>query len=159
MRKFLTLLNNRPENPLQIKTVFVPEGAKGYILVEAYRQHHMKEAISDVANLRVGQWKQEVVPITQMTDLLKVINKQIVLKPKQWVRLRRGKYKDDIAQVDSVYVKEKEVLLKLLPRIDYNGALRTSESDGARRKLKARQPAKLFDLEAVRYGIFILFQL
>lgn len=160
MRKFLTLLNNRPENSLRIKTVFVPEGAKGYILVEGYRQNHVKEAISDVSNLRVGQWKQEVVPITQMTDLLKV-NKQIVVKPKQLVRLRRGKYKDDIAQVESVYVKEGEVLLKLLPRIDNNGALRTrdAETDGAQRKLEARPQPKLFDLETARYGMYILFQL
>lgn len=40
-----------------------------------------------------------MVPIKEMTDVLRVTKEQAQLKPKQWVRLKRGIYKDDLAQV------------------------------------------------------------
>lgn len=169
MRKFLTYQNT--DDPLQIKSIVAPEGVKGYIYVEAYKQTHVKAAINNVGNLRMGQWKQEMVPIKEMTDVLKVVKEQTGLKPKQWVRLRRGQYKDDIAQVDYVDMAQNSVHLKLLPRIDYTrlrGALRTTQSDadGGKRKPKRKPPAKPFDPEAIRAiggevtsdGDFLIFE-
>lgn len=169
MRKFLTYLNT--DEPLQIKSVVAPEGVKGYIYLEAYKQTHVKIAIEKVGNLRMGKWKQEMVPIKEMTDVLKVVKEQIGLKVKQWVRLKRGLYKDDIAQVDYVDLAQNQVHLKLLPRIDYTrmrGALRTAgnDADDGKRKKKRRPPAKPFDPEAVRAiggevhsdGDFLLFE-
>lgn len=72
-----------------------------------------------------------MVPIKEMTDVLRVVKEQTGLKKKQWVRLKRGHYKDDIAQVDYVDLAQNQVHLKLLPRIDYSrlrGALRTQQS-------------------------------
>lgn len=40
-----------------------------------------------------------MVPIKEMTDVLKVVKETAALKPKQWVRLKRGIFKDDLAQV------------------------------------------------------------
>lgn len=40
-----------------------------------------------------------MVPIKEMTDVLRVIKETTNLKPKAWVRLKRGVYKDDLAQV------------------------------------------------------------
>ncbi|XP_055858947.1 transcription elongation factor SPT5 [Episyrphus balteatus] len=169
MRKYLTYLNT--DSPMQIKAVVAPEGVKGYIYIESYKQTHVKSAIENVGNLRVGKWKQEMVPIKEMTDVLKVVKEQVGLKVKQWVRLKRGLYKDDIAQVDYVDLAQNQVHLKLLPRIDYTrmrGALRTtqSEADNAKRKKKRRPAAKPFDPEAVRAiggevhsdGDFLLFE-
>lgn len=169
MRKFLTYANT--DEPLQIKTVVAPEGVKGYIYVEAYKQTHTKAAIQNVGNLRMGIWKQEMVPIKEMTDVLKVVKDQSTLRSKQWVRLKRGLYKDDIAQVDYVDLAQNQVHLKLLPRIDYTrlrGALRTtqSEADDAKRKKKRRPPAKPFDPEQIRAiggevtsdGDFLIFE-
>lgn len=85
--------------PLQIKSVVAPEHVKGYIYVEAYKQTHVKQAIEGVGNLRMGYWNQQMVPIKEMTDVLKVVKEVTNLKPKSWVRLKRGIYKDDIAQV------------------------------------------------------------
>lgn len=85
--------------PLQIKSVVAPEHVKGYIYVEAYKQTHVKAAIEGVGNLRMGFWNQQMVPIKEMTDVLKVVKEVTNLKPKSWVRLKRGLYKDDIAQV------------------------------------------------------------
>lgn len=40
-----------------------------------------------------------MVPIKEMTDVMKVVKEVVSVKPKQWVRLKRGIYKDDLAQV------------------------------------------------------------
>lgn len=147
MRKFIAY--QFTENPLKIKSIVSPEGVKGYIYIESYKQTHVKSAIENVSSLKMGFWKQQMVPIKEMTDVLKVVKVQTGLKSKQWVRLKRGNffytnncikynlnlyflaglYKDDIAQVDYVDLAQNHVHLKLLPRIDYTrprGALRAS---------------------------------
>lgn len=169
MRKFLAFQNT--SEPLQIKSVVAPEGVKGYIYIEAYKQPHVKAAIENVGNLRMGMWTQQMVPIKEMTDVLRVVKEQTGLKSKQWVRLKRGLYKDDIAQVDYFDMAQNQVHLKLLPRIDYTrlrGALRTTqtESEAEKRKKKRRPPSKPFDPEAIRAiggevtsdGDFLIFE-
>ncbi len=47
----------------------------------------------------MGIWKQQMVPINEMADVLKVVKDVVQVKPKSWVRCKRGVYKDDIAQV------------------------------------------------------------
>ena len=42
-----------------------------------------------------------MVPIKEMTDVMKVTKEQGQLKVKQWVRLKRTIYKDDLAQVSA----------------------------------------------------------
>ncbi|XP_014230506.2 transcription elongation factor SPT5-like [Trichogramma pretiosum] len=153
MRKCLT--RQFTSEPIQIKSVVAPDGVKGYVYIEAYKQPHVKAAIENVGNLRMGHWKQQMVPIKEMTDVLRVIKEQTGLKAKQWVRLKRGIYKDDIAQIDYVDLSQNQVHLKLLPRIDYTrprGALRTaqSESEAMKRNKKKRPAAKPFDPEAIR---------
>lgn len=44
-----------------------------------------------------------MVPIKEMTDVMKVVKEVVSVKPKQWVRLKRGIYKDDLAQVCSYW--------------------------------------------------------
>lgn len=129
-----------------------PEGVKGYIYIEAYKQPHVKAAINEVGSLRMGQYKQVMVPIKEMTDVLRTSKEKVGLKRSQWVRFTRGVYKDDIAQVDFVDLAQKKVMLKVLPRVDYTryrGALRP-QNDDPKRKKKNRPTAKLFDPEAIR---------
>ncbi|KAI4797212.1 hypothetical protein KUCAC02_025255, partial [Chaenocephalus aceratus] len=104
--------------PLQIKSVVAPDHVKGYIYVESYKQTHVKAAIEGIGNLRMGLWNQQMVPIKEMTDVLKVVKEVTNLKPKSWVRLKRGLYKDDIAQVDYVEPSQNTISLKMIPRID-----------------------------------------
>lgn len=83
--------------------------------------------------------------------------------------MKRGLYRDDIAQVDYVDVAQNQVHLKLLPRIDYTrlrGALRTTQVDNDKKKKKKRPAAKPFDPEAIRAiggevtsdGDFLIFE-
>lgn len=41
----------------------------------------------------------QMVNRNEMPDVMRVIKETAHLKPKQWVRLKRGLYKDDLAQV------------------------------------------------------------
>lgn len=58
MRKFLAHMDS--PDPIAVKSVVAPEGARGYIYVEAFKQAHVKRLIEDVSNLRLGQWSQLV---------------------------------------------------------------------------------------------------
>ena len=137
-----------------IKSAIALKGVKGFIYVEAYKQIHVKAAIENISSLKMGFWQQQMVPIKEMTDVLRVKN-HVNLKQNQWVRVKRGIYKDDIAQVDYVDISQNKVHLKLLPRIDYGklrGALRLMSDDPEppKRKKNARPPAKLFNIESIR---------
>ena len=87
-----------------------PEHVKGYIYVEAFKQTHVKAAIDGISNLRMGSWSQQMVPIKEMTDVLRVVKEAAGLKVKQWVRIKRGVFKDDLAQVDYVDVASNQVV-------------------------------------------------
>ena len=80
------------------------EGIKGYIYVEAFKQQHVKQAIEDIRNLSIGKWQQLMVPIREMTDVLRVFKDTAALKRGSWVRIKRGMYRDDIAQVLYMYM-------------------------------------------------------
>lgn len=101
LRTVLTAPPSSTQQPLQIKSVVAPDHVKGYIYVESYKQTHVKSAIEGIGNLRMGLWNQQMVPIKEMTDVLKVVKEVTNLKSKSWVRLKRGLYKDDIAQVSA----------------------------------------------------------
>lgn len=102
MRKFLAF--KLSDNPLQIKSVFAKEGLKGYIYIEAFKQTHVKQAIEGISALSRAQFEQKLVPIDEMIDVMKVVKETAQLKPKQWVRLKGGLYKDDLAQVIFLYL-------------------------------------------------------
>ncbi|CAG2162644.1 unnamed protein product [Oppiella nova] len=169
MRKFIAF--STTDEPLPIKSVVAPEGIKGYIYIEAFKQTHVKQAIQGMGNLRLGIYRQTMVPINEMTDVLRVTKDNSQIKVNQWVRLKRGLYKDDLGQVDYVDTAQNQVHLKLIPRIDYTrlrGALRaaSNENDSQKRKRMKRPLPKLFDMDAIRAiggevtndGDFIIFE-
>lgn len=157
------------DEPLQIKSVIAKESLKGYIYIEAYKQTHVKQAIQEVGSLKMGIWSQQMVPIKEMTDVLKVVKESAVLKPKSWVRLKRGVFKDDLAQVDYVESAQNAVHLKMIPRIDYTrarGLFRTNQSEADKKKKKRRPAQKLFNVEEIKQiggevttdGDFLIFE-
>lgn len=88
MRKFMAY--EFTENSLSIKSVICPDNVKGYIYIEAYKKTHVKSAIENVSSLKVGFWKQQMVSIKEMVNVLKVVKVHSDLRSKQWVRLKRG---------------------------------------------------------------------
>lgn len=53
------------------RSVVAPEHVKGFIYVEAFKQSHVKEVIKGISALRIGQYNQQMVPIKEMTDVLR----------------------------------------------------------------------------------------
>ena len=60
-----------------------------------------------------------MVPIKEMTDVMRVVKEKVRLKEGTWERMKRGVFKDDLAQIDFVEPSEHKIRLKLIPRIDF----------------------------------------
>ena len=71
LRKAITYQST--DEPLLIKSVVCPEGAKGYIYVEAFKESHVKTAIDGMANLRLGLYDSKMVAIKEMAQVLRVV--------------------------------------------------------------------------------------
>ncbi len=83
--------------PLQISAVYCNEQALGYIYVEARKVAYVKEALSGMRG--VFHSKMQLVPNREMVDTLTVLKKTAAAMAKGWARVKRGKYKGDIAKV------------------------------------------------------------
>jgi len=112
-----------------------------------------------------------MVPLNEMSTVMRTVkrtetDKQIMMK--QWARVKRGIYKNDIAQIVHVDLPQKQIRLKLLPRIDYTQRrdARENKSNTLKRKRNARPTAKLFNPTAIRAiggkvrnnGEFLIFE-
>lgn len=79
------------------------------------------KAIAGLQSLSFGQWKQDLIPIKSMPDVLRVVRSGKQLKSGSWVRLRRpATYRDDLAKVTRFYEIHNQVDLQVVPRIDYS---------------------------------------
>jgi len=58
--------------PMQIKSVIVKEGLRGYIYIEAFKQTHVKQLIENVGNLFISRFKQMVRRIA-LSDVNSVV--------------------------------------------------------------------------------------
>ncbi|KAI4252138.1 MAG: hypothetical protein LQ352_004445 [Teloschistes flavicans] len=90
----------------------------GFIYVEARRQADVTIALDGVANVYPRGDKVTLIPIKEMPDLFRV-RKTEQLQPGGYVRIKRGKYVGDLAQIDDVEENGLGVTLKIVPRLDY----------------------------------------
>ena len=53
-----------------------------------------------------------MIPISEMTDVMKAcaVMKECPVEPKQWVRVAKGAFKDDLALVEKVIGSHKVIL-------------------------------------------------
>lgn len=104
--------------PVKIISAFERGGAmSGYIYVEARRQADVMEALEDMTNV-YPRSKVILVPVREMPDLLRV-QKSEELVPGGWIRIKRGKYQGDLAQIEEVETNGLQVTVRLVPRLDY----------------------------------------
>ena len=105
-------------NPARIISAFERGGAmSGYVYVEARRQADVMDTLQDLSNV-YPRTKMVLVPVKEMPDLLRV-QKSEELAPGGWVRIKRGKYQNDLAQIEEVETNGLEVTVRLVPRLDY----------------------------------------
>ncbi|KAI9843960.1 MAG: transcription elongation factor spt5 [Sclerophora amabilis] len=127
--------------PLTITSAFERGGMmSGYVYMEARKQADIMAALDGLSNV-FPRTKTVLVPIKEMPDLLRVTKTQD-LEPGSYVRVKRGKYQGDLAQVEAVEQNGLEVELRLVPRLDYglnedvNAPILAAAANGATVKRK-----------------------
>ncbi|KAJ5187512.1 hypothetical protein N7449_010506 [Penicillium cf. viridicatum] len=136
-------------NPLRIISAFERGNImQGWFYCEARRQADVIEGLEAI-NFYYPSQKLTLVPVKEMPDLLRV-QKSEELLPGGWIRIKRGKYLGDLAQIEEVETNGLNVTVRLVPRLDYgmNDDTFGAPAADAKRKRGAvntvRPPQRLF---------------
>ncbi|CAI7563941.1 unnamed protein product [Penicillium pancosmium] len=136
-------------NPIRIISAFERGNImQGWFYCEARRQPDVIEGLEGI-NFYYPSQKLTLVPVKEMPDLLRV-QKSEELLPGGWVRIKRGKYQGDLAQIEEVETNGLNVTVRLVPRLDYgmNEDANALVGPDAKRKRGAvsavRPPQRLF---------------
>jgi transcription elongation factor SPT5 len=150
MRKALDL--QFTGRPLQILSAFQRDSLPGMIYVEARSSQQVLKACNGLVGVYPSRGVQ-LVPIDEMSSLLQIKKQDLTVTPGSWVRIRRGRYQGDLAQVMDITENGEDVGLKFIPRIDLNPK---DDSLDSRKRKKAglaagsiRPPQRLFNPEEV----------
>lgn len=161
MRRLEERANTR--DPLQITAAFERGGTMaGFVYVEARKQADVQAAMADIT-FAYPRSKMVLVPIGEMPDLLRV-HKSKRVEPGTYVRIKRGKYTGDLAQVIEVETNGLTVDVRVVPRLDYGQNEDNASSatiigaDGIKRKRPgfgknsaiSRPPPRLFNEHEAR---------
>ncbi|KAG6832190.1 hypothetical protein H0H87_002300 [Tephrocybe sp. NHM501043] len=129
--------------PLSILAAFQRDSLPGMIYVEA----RSAKQVSEACNGLVGVFPSRgitLVPIEEMASLLQIKKQDLTVTPGTWVRIRRGKYAGDLAQVMDITENGEDVGLKFVPRIDLNPRDDiTLDPAGKKRKKPQAGPANM----------------
>jgi len=158
--------------PLGVSCVVAPDHLKGCVYVESNRQDDVKTACQGLQILTA--WNPVLVPIAEMKHVLAVPPRTAALTKGDWVRMLRGPYAGDLAQVYQVRPgsgTDRSVTVRLIPRLDLLADRRKYENQNehedeagaggdakhaaaAKKKADRRKKAqKLFDKHEVeKYG-------
>ena len=96
--------------------MFECENIQGAVFVEAYKLSHVEQLTRGIAGIYSRGLK--MIPISEMTDVMKAcqVMKECPVESKQWVRIAKGPFKDDLALVEKV-LNSYKVILRVQPRI------------------------------------------
>ncbi|KAJ6140576.1 hypothetical protein N7470_010372 [Penicillium chermesinum] len=139
--------------PMRIISAF-ERGAvmQGWVYCEARRQVDVTEGLQGI-NFYYPSQKLTLVPVKEMPDLLRV-QKSEDLVPGGWVRIKRGKYQNDLAQLEEVETNGLNVTVRLVPRLDYGMMDDVYDIDKAKRKrgfaVNHRPPQRLFNVSEAK---------
>ncbi|KAH0794841.1 transcription elongation factor Spt5 [Histomonas meleagridis] len=104
-------------------SAFCPQPGSGIVYIEAMTSTDAKLFQNDIPDVLVYK---EVLPIPyeEMQETISVAHRRIDIYPGEFVRIRvdhrNESYKGDLAQVINVNTNNDSVLVKLVPRIDYD---------------------------------------
>ncbi|KAJ1721452.1 transcription elongation factor spt5 [Coemansia erecta] len=123
-----------------VHSVFSRDGLSGYVYVEAHSLADAQAALEGIAG--AFAFRMTLVPIDDMVDVVRIRSQAARLNPGAWVRVRRGNYAGDLAQVMAVIEAAEAVEVRMLPRLDYAAA-----GQGARGGRAARPAPRLFSVD------------
>lgn len=128
-----------------------------------YVEARSSQQVSIACNGLVGVYPSRgisLVPIEEMAALLQIKKQDQTVTPGSWVRIKRGNYQGDLAQVIDISENGEDVGLKFIPRIDLNPR-DDNAAEGKKRKKTGpgpastmRPPQRFFNVEEVKrlYG-------
>jgi len=140
--------------PLKILSAFQRDNLPGMIYVEARSQAQVQQALQGLVGVFPSRGIT-LVPIEEMAPLLTYKKKENPIIPGAWVRIKRGKYAGDLAQVVDITENGEEVGLRFIPRIDMNpkddiaGADKKRKKFGSGLSVNTRPPQRFFNVEEI----------
>lgn len=146
-------LRNKEGGFVKIKSAFCT-GSKGFIYVEALNEMFAKETINGLRMMYANSFAQ--IPVSEMTSVLSVTVKKKPLTLNQFVRIKRGPLKGDLAVVVDLFDGGQRAFIKAVPRPDYTAVEEESDETGkpGRKALsssstvnKVRPSQRLFDAQ------------
>jgi transcription elongation factor SPT5 len=145
MLKTVDMYQKGTDKIMKIKSVFCGD-IKGFVYVEAIKEVFAKEILDGLRSVYANTFA--MVPLAEMPTALAVTVKKKPLQAEQWVRIKRGILKNDLARVIHVMEGGSKALIQAVPRPDYNapaaGEKKASILGG---KSKVRPPQRLFEPE------------
>ena len=152
MRKAIDL--EYTAKPVNILAAFQRDSLPGMIYVEARSSAQVQHACNGLVGVFPSRGIQ-LVPIEEMASLLQIKKQDLTIAPGSWVRIKRGKYAGDLAQVMDITENGEDVGLKFIPRIDLNPKDDGSLDATKKRKKPTtnagtmRPPQRLFNYEEI----------
>jgi len=102
--------------PLKIFSAFASSHLDDRIYVEAYQKLHVTEAISGMHILFDN--RTTIVPMEEMADVFAMDQvRKVIAKPGDFVRIKTGDYKADLAQVWRLDEQRGKAVVKVVPRL------------------------------------------
>eukprot|EP00605_Chrysophyceae_sp_TOSAG23-4_P002419 GSChrysophyteH1.ASY1.ANO1.2678.1 assembled CDS len=95
-------------------------GAKGFIYIEAFSEVCAKEAIMGLRGLYATSFTK--VSISEMTSVISASVHKKPLREGQWVRLRRGPLRGDLARIVEILEGGSRAFVMAVPRPDYSSS-------------------------------------
>ncbi|KAJ2732929.1 transcription elongation factor spt5 [Coemansia sp. BCRC 34962] len=113
-----------------VYSAFCRDGLSGHVYVEAHSLAEARDALEGIPGVFVS--KLALVPLGDMVDVVKIKARAPRINPGAWVRVRRGNYAGDLAQVVAVIEAADTVEVRLVPRLDYDGSTGKGERPAPR---------------------------
>lgn len=147
-KKKLNLDRAMGKKKLKILAIFQRDNYHGRIYIEAPKQSVIEKFCNGVPDIYVNQ--KLLIPVQELPLLLKP-NKSddVTLEEGNYVRIKRGIYKGDLAIIDQISENNLEVMLKIVPRLDYGKFDEIDPTTNQRKPRRAtfanRAPPQLFN--------------
>ncbi|KAJ3044652.1 transcription elongation factor spt5 [Rhizophlyctis rosea] len=148
MNKFVE--RRKSTKPIDIHSVFYRDGLAGYIYLEAFHQAQVAAAIENVPDLYGG--KLTIVQLEEMPACLTIKTRENEIKPRQWVRVKRGIYQGDLGRVLEISDSGDMITVQLIPRFDLDNKP-AREFNQKRKKMFDKPPAKLLNIEEHKHSL------
>lgn len=148
LKKKFNLDRAMGKKKLKILSIFQRDSFTGRIYIEAPKQSVIEKFCNGIPDIFITQ--KILIPVQELPLLLKPSKSDdVALEEGSYVRIKRGIYKGDLAVVDQISENNLEVMLKIVPRLDYGKFDEIDPTTGQRKPRRAtfatRSPPQLFN--------------